>query len=51
MLAQRAVAVLADNDETSLHERIKTQEHQMLIDTISEMTCDGIEWRERPATP
>lgn len=51
ILAQRTVMVRADDDETSLHERIKTQERQMLIDTIHDLVCHGIQWRNRTLTP
>lgn len=51
ILAQRAVEVRPDDDETSLHERIKTQERQMLIDTIQDLVRHGIHWRDRTATP
>lgn len=49
ILAQRAVAVRPNDDETSLHERIKTQERHMLIDTIDELVRHGIQWRDRTA--
>ncbi len=34
ILAQEAVAVMADDDEESLHERIKTVERRLYVDTI-----------------
>lgn len=34
ILAQRAVEVLADDDESTLHERIKEQERMLLIETL-----------------
>ena len=37
ILAQRAVDVLDDDDEASLHERIKVEERQLLIDTITRL--------------
>jgi phosphoribosylglycinamide formyltransferase-1 len=49
ILAQRAAAVRPDDDETSLHERIKTQERHMLIDTIDALVRHGIQWRDRTA--
>jgi len=50
ILAQRAVEVRPGDDETSLHERIKTQERQMLIDTIHDLVRHGIQWQARTAT-
>jgi phosphoribosylglycinamide formyltransferase-1 len=50
ILAQRAVEVRPDDDETSLHERIKTQERQMVIDTIRDLVRHGIQWQDRTAT-
>ena len=37
ILAQRAVEVHDDDDEESLHERIKTEERQLLIDTVTRL--------------
>jgi phosphoribosylglycinamide formyltransferase-1 len=33
--------VLADDDEASLHERIKTAERTLLVDTVARMARDG----------
>jgi len=41
ILAQAAVPVLADDDEDSLHERIKTAERGLLVDTVARMARDG----------
>ncbi len=46
IIAQVPVPVLADDDESTLHERIKTAERQMLLDLIprlaaGELTIDG----------
>lgn len=46
IIAQVPVPVLVDDDESSLHERIKTAERQMLLDLIprlaaGELTIDG----------
>ena len=41
IIAQAAVPVLDDDDENSLHERIKTVERQLLVDTIGTMARDG----------
>ena len=41
ILAQQAVPVLADDDEASLHERIKVAERVLVIDTIGRMVRNG----------
>ncbi|RJQ79276.1 phosphoribosylglycinamide formyltransferase [Pseudonocardiaceae bacterium YIM PH 21723] len=41
ILAQRAVAVLPDDDESSLHERIKKAEQEMLVDTLGRLALHG----------
>ncbi len=48
ILAQEAVEVLADDDEASLHERIKTVERRLYVDTIRSILDTGsITERER----
>lgn len=42
ILAQRAVDVLPDDDETSLHERIKVAERAMLVETIAAVARRGV---------
>lgn len=37
VLAQREVRVRPDDDEAALHERIKTVERQLLVDTVAEL--------------
>lgn len=37
IIAQRAVEVLAGDDESSLHERIKVHEREMLVDVVGRM--------------
>ena len=37
ILAQRAVEVLPDDDEASLHERIKVVERELLITTLQQI--------------
>jgi phosphoribosylglycinamide formyltransferase 1 len=41
ILAQAAVPVLADDDEDSLHERIKVAERSLLVATVGRMVRDG----------
>jgi phosphoribosylglycinamide formyltransferase-1 len=41
ILTQCAVDVLPDDDEATLHERIKVEERRLLIDTISRMIGDS----------
>jgi phosphoribosylglycinamide formyltransferase-1 len=43
IIAQRAVEVLDDDDESSLHERIKVAERALLVDVVGRMARDG--WR------
>jgi phosphoribosylglycinamide formyltransferase-1 len=41
IVAQRAVVVLDDDDEMSLHERIKNDERAMLVDAVGRMAREG----------
>ncbi len=41
ILAQAAVPVLDDDDEHALHERIKSAERELLVDTVARMARDG----------
>ena len=41
ILAQRAVVVREDDTETSLHERIKAAERELVVDTIGTMVRSG----------
>lgn len=41
IIAQHAVPVLDDDDETSLHERIKVAEREMLVEYIGRMAREG----------
>ncbi len=41
ILAQAAVPVLADDDEDSLHERIKVAERSLVVATVGRMVRDG----------
>ena len=42
ILAQQAVPVLDDDDETSLHERIKVVERVLLVDVLSAVATSGV---------
>jgi phosphoribosylglycinamide formyltransferase-1 len=42
IIAQRAVEVLDDDDEASLHERIKTVERALLVDVVGRIARDGL---------
>ncbi len=50
ILAQRAVAVLEDDDEATLHERIKVIERQLLVDVLGALAIRGVSWTGRKAT-
>ena len=41
IVAQRPVPVHDDDDETSLHERIKVEERAMLVDVVGRMAREG----------
>jgi phosphoribosylglycinamide formyltransferase-1 len=41
IVAQRAVEVRDDDDEASLHERIKVVERELLVDVVTRMTAYG----------
>lgn len=41
IVAQAAVPVLAGDDEATLHERIKTVERTLLVETVRRMVTDG----------
>ena len=41
VVAQAAVPVLDDDDETSLHERVKVAERALLVETVGRMVRDG----------
>ncbi len=40
ILAQESVVVLPDDDEATLHERIKAVERRLYVDTIREVLAD-----------
>jgi phosphoribosylglycinamide formyltransferase-1 len=45
--AQQAVEVRADDDEASLHERIKAVEHALLVDVVGRMARSGWQVNDR----
>jgi phosphoribosylglycinamide formyltransferase 1 len=49
ILAQEAVPVLDDDDEGSLHERIKVVERRLLVDVLAAMATRGVTWTGRKA--
>jgi phosphoribosylglycinamide formyltransferase 1 len=50
IIAQRAVEVLDSDDEDTLHERIKSAERSMLVDTIGRMAREGWHFTDRKVT-
>jgi phosphoribosylglycinamide formyltransferase-1 len=50
ILAQQAVPVLDDDDEETLHERIKVAERRLLVDVIAAVATGGVTWTGRKAT-
>ncbi len=42
IIAQAAVPVRDDDDEASLHERIKVAERALLVETVGRMVRDGL---------
>ena len=47
IIAQAAVPVHDDDDETTLHERIKVTERALLVDTVGRLVRDGWSVRGR----
>jgi len=50
ILAQQAVPVLDDDDEETLHERIKVSERRLLVDVVAAVATGGVTWSGRKAT-
>jgi phosphoribosylglycinamide formyltransferase 1 len=50
IVAQAAVPVLDDDDEETLHERIKTVERRLLVDTVSALAREGWTVKGRKVT-
>jgi phosphoribosylglycinamide formyltransferase-1 len=49
ILAQQAVEVRDDDDDETLHERIKTVERRLLVDVLAALTTRGVTWTGRKA--
>jgi phosphoribosylglycinamide formyltransferase 1 len=49
ILAQEAVPVREDDDEATLHERIKIVERRLLVDVLAAMATRGVTWTGRKA--
>jgi phosphoribosylglycinamide formyltransferase 1 len=50
ILAQEPIAVLDDDDEQTLHERIKVTERRLLVDAVAAVATGGVTWNGRKAT-
>ncbi|MCV7399725.1 phosphoribosylglycinamide formyltransferase [Mycobacterium fragae] len=50
ILAQQPVPVLDDDDEQTLHERIKVVERRLLVDVVAALAIGGVTWSGRKAT-
>jgi phosphoribosylglycinamide formyltransferase-1 len=50
ILGQQAVPVLDDDNEETLHERIKVTERRLLVDVIAAVATGGVTWIGRKAT-
>jgi phosphoribosylglycinamide formyltransferase-1 len=50
ILAQQAVPVFDDDDEGTLHERIKVVERQLLVGVVAAVVTGGVTWNGRKAT-
>jgi len=50
IIGQRAVDVLDDDDEESLHERIKAAERELLVDVVGRMVRSGWTVTDRKVT-
>jgi phosphoribosylglycinamide formyltransferase-1 len=50
IVAQQAAPVLEGDDESTLHERIKTIERQLLVDVVAAVATRGVTWTGRKAT-
>jgi phosphoribosylglycinamide formyltransferase 1 len=50
ILAQQPIPVLDDDDEETLHERIKVTERRLLVDVVAAVATGGVTWNGRKAT-
>jgi phosphoribosylglycinamide formyltransferase 1 len=50
LLAQEAVPVFDDDDEATLHERIKVVERRLLVEVLAAVAVRGVTWTGRKAT-
>ena len=50
ILAQQPVPVLDDDDEATLHERIKVVERRLLVDVLEALATRGVTWTGGKAT-
>ncbi|AQT81530.1 phosphoribosylglycinamide formyltransferase [Mycolicibacterium litorale] len=50
ILAQEAVEILDNDDEETLHERIKVVERRLLVDVLAALATRGVTWSGRKAT-
>ncbi|MCV7315215.1 phosphoribosylglycinamide formyltransferase [Mycolicibacillus parakoreensis] len=51
ILAQQAVTVFDDDDEDTLHERIKVIERRLLVEVLAAVATGGVNWTGRKAIP
>lgn len=49
ILAQQAVTVFDDDDEDTLHERIKVTERRLLVEVVAALATGGVNWTGRKA--
>ena len=50
ILAQQPIPVLDDDDDETLHERIKVTERRLLVDVVAAVATGGVTWNGRKAT-
>lgn len=50
ILAQEPIAVFDDDNEETLHERIKVVERRLLVDVVAAIATRGVTWTGRKAT-